>query len=171
MRRVPPHFSILPESTEVASGGAVNLTCVAVGSPMPQVRDGVYTEQVVVGLIIILVVALFCSNSVASFLISQGMRATTKPVHRLQIRPPNNAQVGGTPYHFPKLHSGRCSSVGMRRETDRHRHTDGGRPICISVGYARCEMYCEFVMTAICLSVCVSVCPSPHSCTTVRTRM
>ena len=38
VRRVPPHFSILPESTEVASGGAVNLTCVAVGSPMPQVK-------------------------------------------------------------------------------------------------------------------------------------
>lgn len=38
VRRVPPHFSILPESTEVASGGAVNLTCVAVGSPMPHVK-------------------------------------------------------------------------------------------------------------------------------------
>jgi len=38
VRRVPPHFSILPESTEVASGGAVNLTCVAVGSPMPTVK-------------------------------------------------------------------------------------------------------------------------------------
>jgi len=38
VRRVPPHFSILPESTEVASGGAVNLTCVAVGSPMPKVK-------------------------------------------------------------------------------------------------------------------------------------
>ena len=38
VRRVPPHFSILPESTEVIEGGAVNLTCVAVGSPMPYVR-------------------------------------------------------------------------------------------------------------------------------------
>ena len=38
VRRVPPHFSILPESTEVVEGGAVNLTCVAVGSPMPYVR-------------------------------------------------------------------------------------------------------------------------------------
>jgi len=38
VRRVPPHFSILPESTEVASGGAVNLTCVAVGSQMPNVK-------------------------------------------------------------------------------------------------------------------------------------
>jgi len=38
VRRVPPHFSILPESTDVASGGAVNLTCVAVGSPMPHVK-------------------------------------------------------------------------------------------------------------------------------------
>jgi len=38
VRRVPPHFSILPESTEVVSGGSVNLTCVAVGSPMPYVK-------------------------------------------------------------------------------------------------------------------------------------
>ena len=38
VRRVPPHFSILPESTDVMAGGAVNLTCVAVGSPMPHVR-------------------------------------------------------------------------------------------------------------------------------------
>jgi len=38
VRRVPPHFSILPESTEVVEGGSVNLTCVAVGSPMPYVR-------------------------------------------------------------------------------------------------------------------------------------
>jgi len=38
VRRVPPHFSILPESSEVVEGGAVNLTCVAVGSPMPYVR-------------------------------------------------------------------------------------------------------------------------------------
>lgn len=35
---MPPHFSILPESSEVVEGGAVNLTCVAVGSPMPYVR-------------------------------------------------------------------------------------------------------------------------------------
>jgi len=50
----------------------------------------------------------------------------TKPVHRSQIRP-NSAQLKSTPYHSPKLHSGPCSSVGMRRGTDRqtHRHTDG----------------------------------------------
>lgn len=38
MRRVPPHFSIQPESVEVMPGGDANLTCVAVGSPMPQVK-------------------------------------------------------------------------------------------------------------------------------------
>jgi len=32
--------------------------------------------------------------------------------------PPNNAQLGGIPYHSPKLHPGPCSSVGMRRRTD-----------------------------------------------------
>ncbi|XP_064626984.1 tyrosine-protein phosphatase Lar-like isoform X3 [Lineus longissimus] len=38
VRRVPPHFSIPPESSEVLPGGSVNLTCVAVGSPMPYVK-------------------------------------------------------------------------------------------------------------------------------------
>lgn len=38
MRRVPPHFTVPPESLEVMPGGDVNLTCVAVGSPMPQVK-------------------------------------------------------------------------------------------------------------------------------------
>jgi len=38
VRRAPPSFSVLPQSTEVAPGGAVNITCAAVGSPMPYVR-------------------------------------------------------------------------------------------------------------------------------------
>jgi len=33
--------------------------------------------------------------------------------------PPNSAQLKGTPYHSPKLHSGLYSSVGMRPGTDR----------------------------------------------------
>lgn len=38
VRRVPPHFSILPENVEVMPGGGANITCVAVGSPMPYVK-------------------------------------------------------------------------------------------------------------------------------------
>lgn len=38
VRRVPPRFSIPPSSHEVMPGGSVNLTCVAVGSPMPYVK-------------------------------------------------------------------------------------------------------------------------------------
>ncbi|KAK6188600.1 hypothetical protein SNE40_004745 [Patella caerulea] len=38
VRRVPPHFSIAPEHTKVMPGADVNLTCVAVGSPMPFVK-------------------------------------------------------------------------------------------------------------------------------------
>ncbi|RVE74111.1 hypothetical protein OJAV_G00038250 [Oryzias javanicus] len=38
VRRVPPRFSIPPTSQEVMPGGSVNLTCVAVGAPMPYVR-------------------------------------------------------------------------------------------------------------------------------------
>jgi len=43
--------------------------------------------------------------------------------------PPNSAQLKGTPYHSPKLHQFPCSSVGMRRGTDRQTHTEThGRP-------------------------------------------
>ncbi|RVE62112.1 hypothetical protein OJAV_G00177380 [Oryzias javanicus] len=38
VRRVPPRFSIPPSNQEVMPGGSVNLTCVAVGSPMPYVK-------------------------------------------------------------------------------------------------------------------------------------
>lgn len=38
VRRVPPHFSIPPEDIKVMPGSDVNLTCVAVGSPMPFVK-------------------------------------------------------------------------------------------------------------------------------------
>jgi len=34
--------------------------------------------------------------------------------------PPNSAQLEGTPYHFPKLHLGLYSSVGMQWGTDTH---------------------------------------------------
>ena len=47
--------------------------------------------------------------------------ATRAPI----ANPPNSAQLEGTAYHSLKLHSGPCSSVGMRPRTDRHRHTDG----------------------------------------------
>ncbi|XP_053700105.1 receptor-type tyrosine-protein phosphatase S isoform X7 [Synchiropus splendidus] len=38
VRRVPPRFSIPPSSQEIMPGGSVNITCVAVGSPMPYVK-------------------------------------------------------------------------------------------------------------------------------------
>uniref|UniRef100_A0AAV2L0U2 Receptor-type tyrosine-protein phosphatase F n=1 Tax=Knipowitschia caucasica TaxID=637954 RepID=A0AAV2L0U2_KNICA len=38
VRRVPPRFSIPPSNLEVMPGGALNLTCVAVGAPMPYIR-------------------------------------------------------------------------------------------------------------------------------------
>nr|XP_033809753.1 receptor-type tyrosine-protein phosphatase S isoform X15 [Geotrypetes seraphini] len=38
VRRVAPRFSILPISQEIMPGGNVNITCVAVGSPMPYVK-------------------------------------------------------------------------------------------------------------------------------------
>uniref|UniRef100_A0AAR2JPP9 Receptor-type tyrosine-protein phosphatase F n=1 Tax=Pygocentrus nattereri TaxID=42514 RepID=A0AAR2JPP9_PYGNA len=38
LRRVPPRFSIPPMNHEVMPGGSINLTCVAVGAPMPYVK-------------------------------------------------------------------------------------------------------------------------------------
>ncbi|XP_069378731.1 protein tyrosine phosphatase receptor type Fa isoform X11 [Paralichthys olivaceus] len=38
VRRVPPRFSIPPTNHDVMPGGSVNLTCVAVGAPMPFVK-------------------------------------------------------------------------------------------------------------------------------------
>jgi len=52
------------------------------------------------------------------------------------INPPNNAQLEGTPYDSPNLHPGPCSSVGMRRGTDRQTHTDGRDRYTFRLGYA-----------------------------------
>jgi len=41
----------------------------------------------------------------------------------LTANPPNSAQPEGTPYHYPKLHPGLCSSVLMLRTTDTHTDT------------------------------------------------
>ncbi|KAM6972081.1 protein tyrosine phosphatase receptor type Db [Aplochiton taeniatus] len=38
VRRVPPRFSIPPADSEIMPGGSINITCVAVGSPMPYVK-------------------------------------------------------------------------------------------------------------------------------------
>ena len=52
------------------------------------------------------------------------VRCHSNQTRALIANPPNRAQLGGTVYHSPKLHPGSCSSVGMRREIDTHRHTD-----------------------------------------------
>uniref|UniRef100_A0A3P8YD34 protein-tyrosine-phosphatase n=1 Tax=Esox lucius TaxID=8010 RepID=A0A3P8YD34_ESOLU len=45
VRRVPPRFSIPPTSHEIMPGGSVNITCVAVGSPMPYVKWMINSED------------------------------------------------------------------------------------------------------------------------------
>ena len=42
--------------------------------------------------------------------------ATRAPI----ANPSNSAQLGGVPYHSPKLHPGPCNSVGMWPRTDTH---------------------------------------------------
>jgi len=60
--------------------------------------------------------------------------------------PPNSAQLGGIPYHSPKLHPGPCNSVGMRpltdRQTDRQtdRHTGARDHNTFRDVYDSCEM-------------------------------
>ena len=52
--------------------------------------------------------------------------------------PPNSAQLDSTPYHTPMLHPGPCSSVEMRRGTDRH--TDARNHYTFRVVYDSREM-------------------------------
>jgi len=47
-------------------------------------------------------------------------RAANKQRDGRRQRQPNSAQPGDAPYHSPKLHPGRCSSVGVRSRTVRH---------------------------------------------------
>ena len=57
--------------------------------------------------------------------------ATGAPI----ANPPNSAQLGGSLYHAPKLHSGPFSSVGVRprtnRETDRHTDARDHNTFCV----------------------------------------
>jgi len=60
--------------------------------------------------------------------------------------PPNSAQLDNT-YHSPMLHPdnpGQCSSVGMRRGTDRQidtdTHTNGRDKYTFYLGYTSCDM-------------------------------
>ncbi|XP_038839584.1 receptor-type tyrosine-protein phosphatase delta-like, partial [Salvelinus namaycush] len=45
VRRVPPRFSVPPADSEIIPGGGINITCVAVGSPMPYVKWMLGTED------------------------------------------------------------------------------------------------------------------------------
>jgi len=66
--------------------------------------------------------------------------ATRAPI----ANPSNSAQLGGIPYHSPKLHPGPCNSVGMRQWTDTQtqidRHTDACDHNTFLVVYDSCEM-------------------------------
>jgi len=53
--------------------------------------------------------------------------ATRAPI----ANPPNSAQLGGSPYHYSKLHPGPCSSVGMRPRTDRHTDARDHNTFCV----------------------------------------
>ena len=61
-----------------------------------------------------------------TFRVRRYVVIATKPVRAPIANPPIRAQLDGTPYHSPKLHPGPCSSVGMRRGTNRQTdaHTD-----------------------------------------------
>jgi len=56
-----------------------------------------------------------CTRWHFAFALRCHSNATRAPI----ANPPNSAQLGGIPYHSPKLHLGPCSSVGMRPRTAR----------------------------------------------------
>jgi len=60
-------------------------------------------------------------QALADILHSRYVVTATKPVHPLQIHP--IVLKYGAPLPFPKLYPVLCSSVGMRRRTDRHTPT------------------------------------------------
>jgi len=54
--------------------------------------------------------------------------------------PSNSAQLGGIPYHYPKLHPDPCNSVGMRPRTDIQTYTQMRDHNTFRVVYDSCEM-------------------------------
>ena len=56
-----------------------------------------------------------CTRCHFAFALCCHSNATRAPI----ANPPNSAQLGGIPYHCPKLHAGPCNSVSMRPRTDR----------------------------------------------------
>ncbi|KAK7884142.1 hypothetical protein WMY93_027265, partial [Mugilogobius chulae] len=67
VRRVPPRFSIPPSNHEVMPGGSLNLTCVAVGAPMPSVKwvseQTELTQQAEIGRNVLVLTSIQQSNN------------------------------------------------------------------------------------------------------------
>jgi len=51
----------------------------------------------------------------------QGCTVATQ-IRAAIANPPNSPQLGGIPYHFPKLYPGPFNSVGIRPRTDTQTH-------------------------------------------------
>ena len=61
--------------------------------------------------------------------------------HAPIAKPPNSAQLEGTPYHSAKLHLGACSSVGIWC-WDRHTHSRGQYIFHLALPNAKCSKDC-----------------------------
>jgi len=103
------------------------------------------------------------ANISRSRYVAIAIDATRAPI----ANPPNNAQLGGIPYHSPKLHPGPCNTVGMRPRRDRQtgRHTDARDHNTFGVVYDSREMLVHgqlkvtiISVVSVCLSVCLFVC-------------
>ena len=75
---------------------------------------------------------------ILAFALCCHSNATRAPI----ANPPKSAQLGGIPYHSPKLHPGQCNSVGMRPRTDTQTdtHTDARDHNTFRVVYDSREM-------------------------------
>ncbi|KAL0966555.1 hypothetical protein UPYG_G00296690 [Umbra pygmaea] len=104
VRRVPPRFSIPPTNHEVMPGGSVNLTCVAVGSPMPFVKWMMGTEDLTkedempIGRNVLEVTNIKVSSNYTCVAISSlGMiDATAQVTVKALPKPPNSLTVTET---------------------------------------------------------------------------
>jgi len=78
-----------------------------------------------------------------------GVLGDSNETYAPTANPPNSAQLGGSPFHSPKLHPGPCSSVDVRPLTDRHTDIQThirGWPQYISASPARFYWVCQEVV-------------------------
>jgi len=124
---VSAHKSVVNSTTTIVTRHRVttsmySLTCVCVTTPPQYGRNGTASLQITLRTQKAGVFAGMRSACGGPGALPLGSathchnNATRAPTANL----PNSAQLGGIPNHSPKLHLGRCNSIGMWLWTDKH---------------------------------------------------